>query len=260
MKSHVSLLALLLAGACPAAAQEPPPGDGPRGSSELVAGEVRYDRVGYAIRGDLPGLSAASVDIGDGSFAEITALDTGRTIVVALVRDDIPMTRLAMVSARAADALGMADGALAVRVRKVTPTPQDILQLRSGEAAPVRAEAPAALLVALRKKLTPLPANQPPRPAPVAKPPRPTPSPIARAVVPPAPAKPATSGYIVQVAALSSAARAAVVARAVGGTIVAGPPLWRVRMGPYPDTAAAARAKAEAAGKGYPGGQITRLP
>jgi rare lipoprotein A len=261
MKSPVSLLALLLAGAALAVAQEPPPGDGPRGSSELAAGEVRYDVVGRAVIGDLVGVSATSSGLPAGSYAEITALDTGRTIVVAILGGTVAPGQVATLSQGAAAAIGMSGDGFAVRVRKVVPTPQDIVQLRGGQAASFRAEAPQALLVALRKKLAPaaMPAGNP-RPAPVARAPRAIPAPVARPVESTASVKPVTTGYIVQVAALSSAARAAVVARAVGGTIVAGPPVWRVRLGPYPDAAAAGRAKADSARKGYPGGQITRIP
>jgi rare lipoprotein A len=262
MKSLANLSLLLLAGAAPATAQEPPAGDGPRGSSELRAGETRYDVVGHAAVGELAGVSAASTVLPSGSFAEITALDTGRTIIVAITGDAVLPRHVATLSRGAAAALRVPGDSVAVRVRKVVPTPQDVVLLREGQAASFRADAPPALLVALRKMLAPLPvATTAKLPRPLATPvPRSAPPPVAKPSVVPAPARQATSGYVLQVAALSSAARAAQVATAVGGTIVAGPPVWRVRLGPYPDTATATRAKAEAARRGYPGGQITRIP
>ncbi len=266
MKSLASLSLLLLAGVpLPALAQEPPAGEGPRGSSQLAAGETRYDAVGYAGRSDLAGTSIASAELSSGSYAEVTKLDTGKTIVVAVAAGEVARGMVAMLSPGAMTALGAGDGRLAVRVRKVTPTPQDVVQLRGGTAASFRAEAPASLLVALRKKLpVSIAATSQPKPVKPVKAPQPTkPVPVSAPKPPPAgPARVAkpTSGYVVQVAALSSAARAAVVARALGGTVVPGPPVWRVRLGPYPDMAAATRARADAARAGYAGGQITRTP
>ncbi|MES2338460.1 MAG: SPOR domain-containing protein [Pseudomonadota bacterium] len=263
MKSRADLALLLLVAATPASAQEPPAGDGPRGSSQAQPGEIRYDRVGYAEIGDAAGMTAVSSDIAAGSYAEVTAIDSGRTIVVAVTSGAVPSGRLVALSGAAAAALGLSGDSPAVRVRKVTVTPQDMALLREGQAASSRVDAPPVLLTALRRKLPALQtavASQPDAPPKLR-----TAAPAARAPVAtpkPAPAEPAvvTSGYVVQVAALSSAARAAVVARAVGGTVVAGPPVWRVRMGPYPDAATAARAKADAARKGYAGGQISRIP
>ena len=270
MKLRANLCLVLLAAASPVVAQEPPAGAGPRGTSERAAGEQRYDAVGYAGLGELDGVRAVSSGLPTGSFAEVTALDTGRTIVVAVVAGAVPAERVVALSPGAASALGMSGDRFAVRIRKVVPTPQDVVQLRDGGAASFRADAPSALLVALRKLLPASPqpaaiAKAPPapvpkptpvvKPAPVVKPVPATTKPVAKASAP----KPATSGYVVQVAALSSAARAATVAKAVGGTVIPGPPTWRVRLGPYPDTAAATRAKAKAARAGYPGGQISRL-
>ena len=45
MKSLASLVLILVA---PAAAQEPPAGDGPQGTSQVAAGELRFDVVGRA--------------------------------------------------------------------------------------------------------------------------------------------------------------------------------------------------------------------
>lgn len=268
MKSLASLSLILCAASLPATAQEPPAGTGPRGSSQPAPGEVRYDAVGLAGAGTSAGFSAASAALAAGDHAEVTALDSGRTIVVAILLGEVAPNRVVMLSADAVQALGLTGDGAAVRVRKVTPTPQDVAQLRAGTAASPRADAPPALLVALRKKLV-VPQSVAAAIAPAPKAPVKTrtqvvpdtrPKPQPKPVAVPEPSRPSATGYVVQVAALSSAARAAAVARAVGGTVIAGPPVWRIRLGPYPDAGAAARAKADAARKGYPGGQITRLP
>ncbi|WP_326524237.1 SPOR domain-containing protein [Sphingomonas sp.] len=293
MKSLASLPLLLFATVAPA---QEPAGAGPRGSSQLNAGEVRYDRVGYAGQAELPGIRVASPDLPIGSFAEVTALDTGRTIAVEVAARSEARDRVLDLSAAAVAALGLGlvDARAPVRVRRLTPSPQDIAGLRSGQGAESRADAPEGLLVALRRKLPAKPVAQPakpsptavtpkpkplpvaqqpsstptpvvtrpkPVPPPVAPKPRPTPAPTPVAIKPkPVPTPVVTGRYVVQVAALSNAQRAAAVAKAVGGTVLDGPPVWRVRLGPFADNAAAARARDDAARKGYAGGQILRLP
>lgn len=260
MKSLVSLALILSADAV---VQEPPPGDGPRGSSQVAAGETRYDVVGRADVGQMPGVFVVARGLPVGGYAEVTALDTGRTIV-ASVADGVPASGMvAMLSADAAAALGGATGG--VRVRRVVALPQDIAQLRAGRAGEPRPDAPPALLAALRRKLAPtapatptmLPHSKSPAPArpsirTAAE--RPTPAPAAT------PVARVTAGYSVQVAAVSSAERAKALARTLGGAVIAGPPVWRVRLGPYPTLAAAERAKADVARRGHPGATIVRFP
>src|SRR3546814_5799298 len=96
-----------------------------------------YDEVGYAGRygDDLAGkptangedfdpaaISAAHKTLPLPSYVEVTALDTGRTILVR-VNDRGPMAndRLIDLSPAAADQLGLKDGVTGVRVRRVHP-------------------------------------------------------------------------------------------------------------------------------------------
>src|SRR4051812_11000142 len=59
----------------------PPEGAGPRGTSN----EQRYDAVGFADVGDAAGdpqaITASTDALAQGSFVELTALDSGKTIV-----------------------------------------------------------------------------------------------------------------------------------------------------------------------------------
>lgn len=268
-----SLASLVLIFAVPALGQEPVAGDGPRGSSQVAAGETRYDVVGRVDIAQIPGVFVVASGL-SGGYVELTSLATGRTIVAAVADGAVAPGMVAMLSADAAAALGDASGG--VRVRRIVAMPQDIAQLRAGRPGESRPDAPPALLAALRRKLAPVrpeaesasaetrevavrAPTAPRRPAPAAKS---APMPTAK----PAPAvatKPATSmtaGYMVQVAAVSSADRARMLARSIGGTISAGPPVWRVRLGPYPDLASAERAKAEMARRGHPDATIIRFP
>ena len=229
---------------------------GPRGTS----GEAHEDGVGYAIlMADPPEARWSNVVIGvaypgqpAGSLVEVTALDTGRNIVALVVGQE---TRGALValSPGAAQALGVGDRA-GVRVRSVVANPQDEMALRSGRAASQRLDAPPALLTALRRKL---PGE---RSAPVANlqnrtPTAPRMAPPKRTI--PAPAA-ARGGYIVQVAALSSAVRAATLARDLGGRVSVIGGLYRVQLGPFGDAASAARARDGVARHGYGDARILR--
>lgn len=234
------ILALALAGA--AAAQEPPPSAGPRGTS----GEARDDAVGVATLLTETADSAPKVRIAvthpslpAGSFVEVTALDTGRTIA-AMVVGPYRGRGVIGLSPDAAQALAVTDDA-AVRVRSVTPSPQDQAALRRGDAASARLDAPPALLTALRRKVSgDASPSPPPRPG-RSRPPKASPSirPVER------------GAYGVQVAALSSPDRAAALARTLGGRVVESGWLYRVQLGPFTDAAAATRARDTAARQGY---------
>jgi len=84
-------------------------------------------------------------------------------------------------------------------------------------------------------------------------PPRPS-APPPRAAPPPAPAS--SGGYVVQVAAFSSRARAEAAAKRIGARAVQGGGVWRVRFGPYPTEAAARDGVQRAAAKGFAGARI----
>lgn len=65
-------------------------------------------------------------------------------------------------------------------------------------------------------------------------------------------------GYFVQVAALTDPARAAEVAKAVGGKVSVAAGLNRVRTGPYANEGAAQAARDAIAGRGYGDARIVR--
>ncbi len=93
------------------------------------------------------------------SYVEVTALDTGRTILVR-VNDRGPMLNdhVIALSPGAAKQLGITtDGLAAVRVRKVNPPQQEKDALREGRQAAERLETPPGLRAALVKRLPPRP-------------------------------------------------------------------------------------------------------
>lgn len=244
-----------------------------------------YDDVGYAswygeeLAGrptangetfDPAAISAAHKTLPLPSYVEVTALDTGRTILVR-VNDRGPMVgdRLIDLSRGAAEQLGLADGVAAVRVRRTNPPAAERAQLRAGRAVPERIATPDSLLAILRTKLKAMPAPK----AVAATPPveaQPAP-PIASAkakpgddrlavekanpAAKPAPAtKAATTApgnYVVQVGAFSSESRAAAAAKSVGGNVSKAGKLWRVRIGPFASDAEARSALATAKTKGF---------
>lgn len=246
-------------------------GTGPRGTS----GEVHEDGVGYAdTMTERPRGRWATVAIGiahptlpAGTLVELTALDTGRTIVAMVVAPS--SGAFVALSPGAAQALGVGEHA-GVRVRTVVASPQDINALRSGQAASPRLDAPPTLLTALRRKLPGEPAvarpsaairpTPRPRVVPAERPPaiaveRPAPS---HSPVPPR-AKPVPvvrGGLVVQVAALSSGERAAALAQQLGGHVAPLGKLYRVQLGPFADAPSAQRARDGAARRGYADARI----
>lgn len=306
MKSQTSLVLFLLAATGASAAQEPPPAgadygvpppsSAPQGSSQLRPGEARFDRVGRAALIDGDGVFARSGEPGAEGFAEVTALDSGRTILVQVRGEGSGLIEL---SAGAASQLGVAGNA-PVRIRRVTVTPQDSVLLSAGRAAPTRVDAPQALLVGLRRMLAdqtpapvvaarpaPVPAarkppvrTQPARPQPArpdpsgtevanVEPAQPRPAQAAKPQpVQPQPAKPqpapkpaiAGRGLVVQVAALSNVQRARALASQFGGTVRSAGNIHRVQLGPFADKAAAERARADAAKRGYGDARVISAP
>lgn len=93
------------------------------------------------------------------SYVEVTALDTGRTILVRINdRGPFANDRLIDLSQAAAQQLGIVDqGVAGVRVRKVNPPEQERAILRSGSRAAERIDTPESLLKILRGKLAGLP-------------------------------------------------------------------------------------------------------
>ncbi|UZK70006.1 SPOR domain-containing protein [Sphingomonas sp. S1-29] len=256
MKSRAEFLILGLLGAA-ASAQDAPPAEVVAASGPLgTSGEVkRYDEVGavgLASALDSP-IGAAHATLPVGSVAEVTALDTGRTILVPIAGQVPAAGQVIALAPGALSALGIAAQA-GVRVRSVTPSPQDQAALQAGRPGLPRLDAPPVLLNGLRKQMAAvLPAPTPmapPKPV-VAKPaPKPaSPRPVPTAPAPPNPA--ATGTWFVQVAALSSEPRARALASQLNGRSIAAGRFWRVQLGPFPDAAAANSARARAARSGY---------
>ena len=264
---------------------------------------ANYDEVGYAsyygaelagrptANGEMfipGGVSAAHKTLALPSYVEVTALDTGRTILVR-VNDRGPFSndRLIDLSEGAARQLGItAQGVSGVRVRKVNPPEQERAVLREGMRAAERIDTPDTLLRILRDKLAKQPrpsgamattslVSQPSGAAPA---PRATTdgrfireggeapmraSPPSRVAPPTRSAKPdsATGGdYVVQVAAFSSRSRADALARKLGANVAASADgrLFRVRYGPYPSEAEAERGLVAAKARGYPQARVYR--
>ena len=234
------------------------------------------------------GLAAFDDELGDGiamahrtlplpGYAEVTALDSGRTILVRIERRG-PLTGPAFValSAGAFAQIGADPAApLGVRVRRVSPQEYERSLLRTGQRAPERLATPKSLLEVLRrrlaeKSLATRPMVQPalsgvervdlppsaqllPARALPAKPAQPK---AVAATPKPPPAKPAVAApsgaFAVQVAAFANRASADATAKKVGGVVSAAGRLWRVRTGPFATRteAGAAQAKVRKAGFG----------
>lgn len=258
-----------------------------------------YDDVGYAswygeeLAGrptangetfDPAAITAAHKTLPLPSYIEVTALDTGRTILVR-VNDRGPMVgdRLIDLSRGAAEQLGLTDAVSAVRVRRTNPPVAERAQLRTGKPVPERIGTPESLLNILRSKAKALPVPKsaapvaaqpaapiasgkakpgddrfvvegpgatkaPLKPAPAAKS-APAAKPGATA---PKPAPAAAAGkYVVQVGAFSSEARANAAAKSVGGHVTKAGNLWRVRVGPFASEAEASGALGRAKAKGF---------
>ena len=250
---------------------------------------MNYDAVGYAVLGSDGGaaISAAHRTLPLPSYIEVTALDSGKTILVRVERRG-PMSGKALVelSSGAAAQLGIAGNPrAAVRVRRMNPVEQDRALLRMGQPAPARMDTPKSLLTVLGRKLdqqegivrpAPMPTPEPgvtPAPVPVAAPvkvkpgkvkpapkPKPVPVPAPSPAPVPAPApKPAVHGkFAVQTGAFSTRANADAAARQVSGSVSLAGKLWRVRMGPFGSEAEAKAALAKAKAAGYSDARIQR--
>ncbi|WP_188054951.1 SPOR domain-containing protein [Sphingosinithalassobacter sp. CS137] len=232
----------------------PPPSSGPQGTSQTDPTESRYDQVGYAsVRGlasEDPATASQVVAVHPvlptGTFVEVTALDSGRTILVLVTGAMAPGRGEIALSPAAAQQLGIRD-TTPVRVRKVNPSAQDQAAVRAGGAAPPRIDAPEPLLVGLRNRLGAAP------PAVAAAPPVQGAAPGAG--YPPPGAAPAAATprgrYYVQVAALSNQSRAQSLAQSLGGFVQPARGLYRVQMGPFATAAEAESARARAAQRGF---------
>jgi rare lipoprotein A len=229
-------------------------------------------------------ISAAHKTLPMPSYVEITALDTGRTILVR-INDRGPMTndRLIDLSEGAARQLGIVDkGTTGVRVRRVNPPENEKSALRAGQAATLRMDTPESLLKVLRDKLAkqtkPIIAVAPPEnPAPVvpvtkeaAKPTKPViaakkedakPAAVADKTKTEVKPNAATRGsYVVQLAAFASRANADALAKKLNASVAPSGDgkLFRVRFGPFANEKEAQAALADAKKKGYPQARLLR--
>ncbi len=234
-------------------------------------------------------VSAAHKTLPLPSYVEVTALETGRTILVR-VNDRGPFAndRLIDLSRGAAEQLGIVDqGVAGVRVRRVFPPQDERAQLRAGRPANLRPDTSEGLLTVLRQRLAALP-------KPVVPERRVTRAP-AQAPAPRAPSAQTRSGrfviensdgtvtqrpvvqrpgnstgnnrvdiantvFVVQVAAFSSRSRADALAKEIGAKVFPSEDnsIWRVRYGPYANASAAESDLQKVRQNGYPNARILR--
>lgn len=237
--------ALLLAGLGQGGADAPP-----------VVHEQRLDDVTpVTINGSSAKLTVSHRGLAAESFAEVTDLGSGRTVILLV---DAAGQGAGTLSAGAARALGLGAQAVAnVRVRPAVPSPAEQAAVRSGTVVG-RLDAPPALLAALRRRMPqPVPAATVARAttdAPPVAPPQAQPAPAKPATSRPLPATPtpvATGRWFVQVATLSDAGRARTLAKSVDGVVRSAGRLYRVQAGPFATRAAAETARASIARRGF---------
>jgi rare lipoprotein A len=233
------------------------------------ADDADYDEVGYASwygdafhggptangeRYDMNMVGAAHKTLPLPSYAEVTALDTGRKVLVR-VNDRGPFVanRIIDLSRRAAEALGVArQGVARVRVRRVYPDDADRLALRSGRSASDRPAESRTALASLDSRFQRWLSDRS-RPAIVT-----IPTVTAPFTTPPLFAASSIGGFFVQIGAYGDRARADSLASALGGSIDMAGNVYRVRIGPYFDENLALAALAQAQGQGYQDARLIR--
>ena len=257
------------------------------GEEHVPLDRLNYDAVGYAAMesGEEPGITLAHKTLPLPSYVELTALDSGRTILARVERRG-PMRNdpIVALSRGAAEQLGLsADGP--VRVRRVVPPEAHRAELRADRSAPARMDTPEGLLAVLRRKLpdTGSATLSEPRQAAVSGT---APEPAAMAQVDPdpelalAPNQPATSipavgeagdqvdiqqddaptsagRFVIQLGAFSVPANAERLARETGGKVVSSGRLSLVHTGPYMTRGQAEAALAKLKSQGYRDALIT---
>ena len=233
------------------------------GTTWTPSDQLNYDAVGYAsvAAHDHAGVTAAHKTLPMPSYAEVTSLDTGRTILVRVERRG-PMTNdtLVELSQEAAQQLGMTPGSrAAVRLRRTNPPEQERALLRQSGRAPDRMETPEGLLKVLRRKLVEQFPAVPAPSAPSAMTKQTSSaravtltSPIATPTAVPQPGKPAPKGsLVVQAGAFSAEAGAREVASQLNGFVSKPGKYWLVRIGPFANRAQAGAALEKARSAGY---------
>lgn len=284
----------------PASVPMQPRGVGPSADYPVVLGQpfivdgvtytpedkLNFDSVGYANFGAGEGVTVAHRTLPLPSYAEVTSLQTGKTILVRVTRRG-PMSGSGVIelSPSAAAQLGISAERTPIRIRRVNPPEQERAALRMGGQVPSRMDTPIGLVNVLRRKLdaslaplvapgaAPLPGVAPSvAPTPVVALSVPS-KPVVKTSVPVAPkasalkvppvtklalaAKPG-AGIYVQVGAFGSQERGAAVAKAAGGSVSAAGKLFRVRVGPFSSRGEAEAALAKARAAGYTDARIQR--
>lgn len=243
------------------------------GVTYTPADKLNYDAVGYAFAdaGGGDAITGSHRTLPLPSYAEVTALDSGKTVLVRMERrGPVAGPGLVALSPGAALQLGInGRDKVAVRVRRVNPPEFERAQLRRGEHAADRMETPKPLLAVLQRKLDLQDGGAAPKPAlpgaavspavvvapvaPVVKPalvvaPKPAPTPAA--------ITPNARALVVQVAAFSTRDRADGVAGKLGGKVSPSGRFWRVQIGPYAQQAEADAALVKAKSAGYSDARI----
>ena len=250
--------------------------------------DAPFDDVGYAgvDEGAGPSISVSHRTLPLPSYVEITALDSGRTILARVERRG-PMTGKQLVALSAAGFAQLEASPaqpLAVRVRRVNPQEYERALLRTNQRAPERLVTPGSLLEVLRtllaRKFAPVAASDTGDSDRVAVAPSPTPRPVKPAATKPVPAKPvaaqpapiktapakalpakagvaSVSGtYSVVVASFAIRPNADATAKKLGGKVGGSGKLWRVQLGPFTQRGAADAALARAKMAGFSDARI----
>ncbi len=201
------------------------------GLASWYGDELRGRRTATGEPFDPDAITAAHPTLALPTHVVLTALDTGRAILVR-INDRGPFhgRRILDMSFGAARLLGMTGhGARPVHIAQVDPSPEDAQALRRGMAAHPLPPADQALMAAWRAKVGWTP---PPR--------------ASRTI-------PDGAGPLwLQVASFSSRGRAKAMASRLGAQVDPQGAIYRVRLGPYATAAAAQGALAPLGAKGYP--------
>jgi rare lipoprotein A len=179
-------------------------------------------------------------------YVEVTALDSGRTVLVRINdRGPFVANRIIDLSRRTAQLLGIErTGVSRVRVRRVYPSDEDRLALRSGRPASERPYAASSALVMLNQRFA-------------ARAPDPVVPPRIAAAVPDA-AVP-VGGFFIQVTAVGDRHKAEDIAELLAGRVEPVAALWRVRMGPYRSEDEAMTVLAQVQRQGYQDARLVRI-
>ncbi|MDB5686430.1 MAG: septal ring lytic transglycosylase RlpA family lipoprotein [Rhizorhabdus sp.] len=195
---------------------------------------------------DMDRVGAAHKTLPLPSYVEVTALDTGRVVLVRINdRGPFVANRIIDLSRRTAQFLGIERaGVSRVRVRRVFPSDADRLALRSGKPASARPNAGGSELATSNARFA-------------ARAPDPKAPPRIAAAIPDA-AVP-VGGFFIQVAAMGDRAKAEDIAEFLAGRVEPVGALWRVRMGPYRSEEDAMTALAQVQRQGYQDARLVRI-